>query len=50
MNIEELSTLSITELRERANASLAGVSEMNAMERQHHLVEAQFYVDEIQRR
>lgn len=50
MNVEELSTLTVDDLRERANASLAGVSEMSAMERQHHLVEAQFYIDEIERR
>ncbi len=50
MNVEELSKLSVTELRGRATTSLDGVESMSAMERQHHLVEAQFYIDEIERR
>lgn len=50
MNVEELSQLTVAELRARANTSLDGVEAMSAMERQHHLVEAQFYVDEIERR
>lgn len=50
MNVEELSALTVAELRERANVALDGVSGMSPMERQHHLVEAQFYIDEIERR
>jgi hypothetical protein len=50
LNVEELADLTEAQLRERANASLSGVEPMSAMERQHHLVEAQFYIDEIERR
>ena len=50
MNVEELSNLSVAELRARATTSLSEVESMSAMERQHHLVEAQFYIDEIERR
>lgn len=50
MNVEELSQLTEAELRARANVSLQNVETMSAMDRQHRLVEAQFYIDEIERR
>jgi hypothetical protein len=50
MNIEELSKMTESELRTRANVCLERLETESAMEREHHVAEAQFYLAEIRRR
>ena len=50
MNIEEMSNMTESELRGRANTCLEHFETESAMEREHHVAEAQFYLAEIERR